>query len=50
MSKYHYRKSSFFEMLKGGGGGGSINLEKTMVSALHRELQNQVEKLKYKKV
>ena len=32
------------------GGGGSINLEKTMVSALHRELQNQVEKLKYKKV
>ena len=34
----------------GGGGGSSINLEKTMVSALHRELQNQVEKLKYKKV
>ena len=25
---------------RGGGGGGSINLEKTMVSALHRELQN----------
>ena len=46
MSKYDYRKSSFFEMWW----GGSINLEKTMVSALHRELQNQVEKLKYKKV
>ena len=41
MSKYHYRKSSLFEMGEGGrGGGGSINVEKTMVSALHRELQN----------
>ena len=39
MSKYHYRKSSLFEM-GGGEGGGSINLEKTIVSALHRELQN----------
>ena len=38
MSKYHYRKSSLFEI--GGGGGELINLEKTMVSALHRELQN----------
>ena len=34
----------------GEGGGELINLEKTMVSALHRVLQNQVEKLKYKKV
>ena len=50
MSKYHYRKSSSFEMGVAGEGRGSINLEKTMVSALHRELQNQVEKLKYKKV
>ena len=51
MSKYHYRKSSLFEMGVGGGRGrGSINLEKTMVSALHRELQNKEEKLKYKKV
>ena len=32
MSKYHYRKSSLFEMW-GRGGGGSINLEKTIVSA-----------------
>ena len=39
MSKYHYRKSSLFEV-GGGGVGGLINLEKTMVSALHTELQN----------
>ena len=32
------------------GGGGSFNLEKTMVSVLHKELEYKVKKLKYKKV
>ena len=42
--------------LRGGGGGGLIetgglfNLEKTMVSVLHKELEYEVEKLKYKKI
>ena len=31
------------------GGGGLFNLETTMVSVLHKELENKVEKLKYKK-
>ena len=44
--------SSPFE---GGGGGlietgGLFNLEKTMVSVLHKELEYEVEKLKYKKI
>ena len=50
--------SSQFE---GGGGGGNrdgglilegslFNLQNTMVSVLHRELEYKVEKLKYKKV
>ena len=30
--------------------GGLINLEKTMVSALHEKLEYKVERLKYKKV
>ena len=30
-------------------GGGLFNLEKTMVSVLHKELECKVEKLKYKK-
>ena len=30
-------------------GGGWFNLEKTMVSVLHKELEHKVEKLKYKK-
>ena len=30
------------------GGGGLCNLETTMVSVLHKELQNKMEKLKYK--
>ena len=30
--------------------GGLFNLEKTMVSVLHKELEYKVEKLKYKKV
>ena len=30
-------------------GGGLFNLEKTMVSVLHKELKYKVEKLKYKK-
>ena len=32
------------------GGGGFFNLEKTMVSVLHKELEHKVEKLKNKKV
>ena len=32
-----------------GKGGGLFNLEKTMVSVLHKELQYKVEKLKYKR-
>ena len=31
-------------------GGGLFNLETTMVSVLHKELEYKVEKLKYKKV
>ena len=30
--------------------GGLFNLEKTMVSVLHKELEYKVEKLKYKKL
>ena len=30
--------------------GGLFNLPKTMVSVLHKELENKVEKLKYKKL
>ena len=30
--------------------GGLLNLEKTMVSVLHKELEYKVEKLKYKKL
>ena len=33
-----------------GWGGGLFNLEKTMVSVLHKELGYKVEKLKYRKV
>ena len=33
-----------------GGGGGLFNLDTTMVSVLHKELEYKVEKLKYKKV
>ena len=33
-----------------GGGGGLFNLEKTLISVLHKELEYKVEKLKYKKV
>ena len=32
------------------GGRGVINLEKTLVSTLHKELEYKVEKLKNKKV
>ena len=32
------------------GGGGLINLEKTMVSATHKELEYKVERLKYKRL
>ena len=32
------------------GGGGLFNLEKMMVSVLHKELEYKVENLKYKKV
>ena len=33
-----------------GGGGGVFNLEKTMASVLHKDLQYNVDKLKYKKI
>ena len=39
-----YRDGSLFER------GGLFNLEQTMVSVLHKELEYNVEKLKYKKV
>ena len=39
-----YRDGSLFER------GGLFNLEQTMVSVLHKELEYKVEKLKYKKV
>ena len=52
-----YRKSSFKPIWGGGGGvnrdggeGGLLNLEKTMVSVFPKDLQNKVDKLKYKKV
>ena len=32
------------------GGGGVFNLEKTMASVLHKDLQYKVDKLKYKKI
>ena len=32
----------------GGGGGALFNLEMTMVSVLHKEVEYKVEKLKYK--
>ena len=35
---------------KGAGGGGVFNLEKTMASVLHKDLQYNVDKLKYKKI
>ena len=46
----------YFKPIWGGEGGGLIetgglfNLEKTMVSVLHKELEYEVEKLKYKKI
>ena len=39
----------YFKPIWGGGGGGLFNLETTMVSVLYKELENKVEKLKYKK-
>ena len=39
-----YRDRSLFEM------GGLFNLEQTMVSVVHKELEYKVEKLKYKEV
>ena len=54
-----YRKSSSKSPREGGGGGliysnpfevGLFDLEKTMVSVLHKELVYKMEKLKYKKV
>ena len=32
------------------GGGEPVNLEKTKVSVLHKDLEYKVDKLKYKKV
>ena len=37
-------------LIETGGGGGLFNLEKTMISVLHKELGYKVEKLKYKKL
>ena len=60
-SEDSYRKSSikppggliYFKPIWGGvlnrNGGGLFNLEKTMVSVLHKELEYKVEKLKCKK-
>ena len=44
----------YFKPIWGRGGGvnrdgGLFNLETTMVSVLYKELENKVEKLKYKK-
>ena len=37
--------------MRGAGGGGELfNLEKTMVSVLHKDLEYKVDKLRYKKV
>ena len=36
--------------LRRGRGGGVFNLEKTMASVLHKDLQYNVDKLKYKKI
>ena len=60
-SFYTYRKSSinppggliYFKPIRGGGfieTGGLVNLEKTIVSVLHEELEYKVEKFKNKKV
>ena len=60
----YYRKSCIKPPPPGGGGaylfqthlrsaygdGGLIHLTQTMVLVLHRELENKVEKLKYKKL
>ena len=35
---------------RSGGGGELFNLEKTMVSVLHKDLEYKVDKLRYKKV
>ena len=43
--------SNFFFLVGGGGlieTGGLLNLARTMVSVLHKELEYRVEKLKYK--
>ena len=43
---------AYFKHIWGGGliwEGGQFNLANTMVSVLHEELKNKVEKLKYKK-
>ena len=60
---FNYHKSSiYFKAIWGGGGlnrdrrliwegeGGLINLEKKLVSILHKELEYKVEKFKNKKV
>ena len=37
-------------LIETGGEGGLLNLEKTMVSVFPKDLQNKVDKFKYKKV
>ena len=46
----HWEAYLFHAHLRAGGGGGLFNLEKMMVSVLHKELEYKVENLKYKKV
>lgn len=45
----YYKSSIYFKAIWGGGGliekGGLFNLEITMVSGLHKELEHKVEKL-----
>ena len=45
----HWEAYLFHAHLRAGG-GGLFNLEKMMVSVLHKELEYKVENLKYKKV
>ena len=55
-SHIHFSRVIYFKPIwwgRGGGGlferGGLFTLERTMVSVLHKEVEYEVEKLKYKK-
>ena len=47
---FNHHKSSIYFKAYWKGGRGVINLEKTLVSILHKELEYKVEKLENKKV